>query len=178
MLSPCTRENEVKELVGRGQWPQACAPDLRAHVESCRSCTQFALVATTFRRARTEAIASVTLPPPGVLWWRAQLRKRNAAVEKIGRPILGAQIFALAINLALAVAFVVWQARHGIAWLRWFWSPTSLAQTATFHFDSLWSADFFNSSLSSIANPLVLIPAIATLALLGGAVVYLASEKH
>jgi hypothetical protein len=178
MLSACPRETEVKELVELGQWPQACAPELRAHVDACRSCTQFALVAATFRRARAEAIAEIKLPPPGILWWRAQLRRRNAAVEKISRPILGAQIFALAINLVLAAAFVVWQARHGVSWLTWFSSRTGIAQAASIHLNSLWSPSLFASSLSSIANPLVMIPAIATLALLGGVAVYLASEKH
>jgi hypothetical protein len=178
MLSACPREAEVKELVERGQWPQACAPELRAHVDGCRSCTQFALVATTFRRARAEAVADVTLPPPGLVWWRAQLRRRNDAVDKIGRPILGAQIFALAINLLLAVAFIVWQARHGLSWLAWFSSPSNFAQAASQHLDSLWSSQLFSSSLSSFSNPLVLVPAVATLALLGGVAVYLASEKH
>ena len=36
MLSACPRETEVKELVELGQWPQACAAELRAHVDSCR----------------------------------------------------------------------------------------------------------------------------------------------
>ena len=179
MLSACPRETEVKELVELGQWPQACAPELRAHVDACRSCKQFALVAATFRSARAEAIAEIKLPPPGVLWWRAQLRRRNAAVEKIGRPILGAQIFALAINLVLAVAFIGWQARHGLSWLTWFSSPASSAQAASLHLEALWSPELFSSTLSSsIANPRVMIPAIATLALLGGVAVYLASEKH
>jgi hypothetical protein len=36
MLLTCPREKEVKELVERGQWPQACAPELREHVDGCR----------------------------------------------------------------------------------------------------------------------------------------------
>ncbi len=180
MLKTCSHENEVRELLERGQWPQACAPELRAHVESCRSCAEQVLITTAFRTARAEAVAAVSLPPPGVLWWRAQLRRRNAAVERIGRPILGAQIFALAINLVLAVAFIVWQARHGLAWLSWFSSPSSPAQglQTAFHFDALWSPQLLSSGLNSMMNPLVLIPAIATLALLGGVVVYLATEKQ
>jgi hypothetical protein len=180
MLKPCSRENEVKEMVERGQWPQACAPELRAHVEDCRSCADRVLITTAFRTARAEAVANIALPPPGVLWWRAQLRRRNAAVERIGRPILGAQIFALAVNLSLAVVFIAWQARHGLAWLSWFSTTASPAQAqqATFHLDSLWSPQLLSSSLNSMMNPLVLIPAIATLALLGGVVVYLATEKQ
>jgi hypothetical protein len=106
-----------------------------------------------------------------VLWWRAQLRRRNEAVERIGRPILGAQIFALAVNLVLAVTFVVWQARNGLAWLT---RLEQLPQTATLHLGSLWSSAMLNFGL----DWMVMIPALATLALLGGVVVYLASEKQ
>src|ERR1039457_6600114 len=113
MLRRCPREKEVKELLERGQWPQACAPELRAHVSSCRSCGELVLVTSAFQKARIEAAGAAKLGSPGVLWWRAQLRRRNEAVERIGRPILGAQIFALAVNLVLAVVFVVWQAGLG-----------------------------------------------------------------
>ncbi len=180
MLKPCSRENEIKEMLERGQWPQACTTELRAHVENCRSCADQVLITTAFRSARAEAVANITLPPPGVLWWRAQLRRRNAAVERIGRPILGAQIFALAVNLVLAIAFIAWQARHGAAWLSWLSSPAGPAQThqPLFHFDALWSPQLLSSGLNSMMNPLVLVPAIATLALLGGVVVYLATEKQ
>jgi hypothetical protein len=175
MLLTCPREKEVKELVERGQWPQACAPELREHVDGCRSCAELALVTRAFQSARAEAAGAANPGSPGVLWWRAQLRRRNAALERIGRPILGAQIFALAVNLLLAVAFVVWQARHGLAWLTWL---EQLPQTAALRLDSLWPSDLFGSGLSSVLTPMVMIPALATLALLGGVVVYLASEKQ
>jgi hypothetical protein len=171
MLRRCPREKEVKELLERGQWPQACAPELRAHVSSCRSCGELVLVTSAFQKARIEAAGAAKLGSPGVLWWRAQLRRRNEAVERIGRPILGAQIFALAVNLVLAVAFVVWQARNGLAWLT---RLEQLPQTATLHLGSLWSSAMLNFGL----DWMVMIPALATLALLGGVVVYLASEKQ
>jgi hypothetical protein len=177
MLRACPREKEVKELVERGQWPQACAPELRAHVGGCRCCSELALVTAAFQRARAESAGAANIGSPGVLWWRAQLRRRNAAVERIGRPILGAQIFALAVNLVLAVAFVVWQARHGLAWLTWpSWNAwfAQLPLTATLHLDSGWLDSLFGSGWS----PFVMIPALATLALLGGVVVFLASERQ
>jgi len=98
-LRPCSREKEVAELLERGGWPQACAPDLRAHVSGCRSCGDLVLVTETFQRARAGAAGAARLASPEAIWWRAQLRRRNAAVERVGKPILGAQIFALAINL-------------------------------------------------------------------------------
>ncbi len=188
MLGTCPREKEVKELVERGQWPvaSATAQELRAHVDRCRSCGELVLVTAAFQHARAQAVGEARLGSPGVLWWRAQLRRRNAAMERIGRPILGAQIFALAINLLLAVGFVAWQARHGLAWFTWhFWNGwfARLPQAAALHLDSLWPSALWSSTLpdsglSSLLTPMVMIPAAATLALLGGVVVYLASEKQ
>jgi len=187
ILRTCPREKEVKELLERGQWTAAAAtaPELRAHVGGCRSCGDLVLVTPAFQQARAEAAGEARIGSPGVLWWRAQLRRRNAAVERIARPIMGAQIFALAVNLVLAVAFVGWQARHGLAWLT---RLEMLPQTAALHLDalhldsvwtsSLWPSTFFGSGLGSLLTPMVMIPAAATLALLGGVVVYLASEKQ
>lgn len=178
MLRPCPRESEVRQLLERGQWQaaDATAPELRAHVAGCRSCGELVLVTQAFQQARAAAIAQARPASAGVLWWRAQLRRRNAAVERIGRPLLGAQIFAVAVNLALVVGFLVWQARNGADWLAWL---QQLPQSVSFHFDtqwlgSLWSTDAASSGLGT----LLLISALAVLALVGGVVVYLASEKQ
>lgn len=177
MLRSCTREKEVKDLLERGQWPVAAAtaPELRAHVSGCRSCGDLVLLTAAFQRARREAVDAASIGTPGVLWWRAQLRQRNAAVERIGKPILGAQIFALAVNLLLVVGFVAWQARHGVGWLTWL---EQLPQTGSVYLDSLWPAAISGTDWEPVLTPMVLILALATLALLGGVVVYLASEKQ
>jgi predicted anti-sigma-YlaC factor YlaD len=171
MLSPCSRENEVAELLRRGQWPAACPAELRAHLSACRACRDLVLVTETFLRARTQAAKAARIATPGALWWRAQLRRRNAAVERLGKPVLGAQIFALAINLFIVVAFLAYQARNGLSWLS---RLEQLPQAYSLHLGNL--------SQSALLNPgwslMVLIPAAATLALLGGVVVYLASEKQ
>lgn len=177
-LSACPREKEVKELVERGQWPAVLAttPELRAHVDGCLSCKELVLVSTAFQCARAEAGGAAKLGSPGVLWWRAQLRRRNEAVKRISRPILGAQIFALAVSLVLAVGFVMWQARHGVAWLS---RMESLPQGSALHLDSGWFDALWSAATAGPGwNWMVLIPAAATLALLGGVVVYLASEKQ
>jgi hypothetical protein len=170
-MTSCPREKEVKELVERGGWPRACAPELRAHVGSCRSCSDLVLVAEAFQRARAEAAGAAKVGSADALWWRAQLRRRNAAVERIGRPLVGAQIFALAANLLLAVGLVVSQARHGLNWLSWL---EELPQSGSLHLETLLPTALFDSGWSL----LVLVPALATLALLGGVVVYLAAEKQ
>src|SRR5512146_2483283 len=175
MLRSCPREVEIKALVERGQWPQACAPELRTHVNNCRSCSELALVTTAFLRVRNQAIAAAKLGSPGVIWWRAQLRRRNAAVERISRPILSAQIFAIAINVVLAVGVAVWQARHGLAWLTWL---QQLPQNVTSRwFISLSQVDLFRSGPVALSGPMALIAALSALALVGCVVVYFASER-
>jgi hypothetical protein len=113
-----------------------------------------------------------SLPAPGVLWWRAQLRRRNAAVKQIQRPILGAQIFALALTLLVAAGLVVSQARHGVQWLAWL---ESLPQAQAFHWEVLWSSV---NGVKLDASLGYLIPGVVLLALLSGVVVYLATEKQ
>jgi len=176
MLRSCPREIEVKALVERGQWPQACAPELRAHVANCRACSELALVTGAFQRARNQTVSAAKLGSPGLLWWRAQLRRRNVAIERISRPLLGAQIFGLAVNLVLAAAVVVWQARQGFAWLTWL---EQLPHNVSPHWlTSLLPADLFSSGSESPLSSMVLIAAFAGAALIGCVVVYFASEKQ
>ena len=175
MLRTCPREKEVREMQALGQWPQACPPELRAHVEACRSCGELVLVTSAFQQARNEATDAAKMGSPGLLWWRAQLRRRNAAVERIGKPILGAQIFALAVYGVLAVGFVVWQARSGFGWLT---RLEGLPQAAALDLDSFWGSLWSSAVSGSVWTPMVMLSVAAALALLGGVVVYLASEKQ
>jgi len=175
-LRPCSHEKEVAELLGRGHYPQVCTPELRDHIGSCRSCADLVLVTRAFQAARAQTAAAVNLPSPGLLWWRAQLRRRNAAVERIGKPILGAQIFALSVCIVFAIGFLATQATHGLRWLSWlegtsfggFGWPLQMPQVPMLHLDAL---------LNSGLGMLVLIPILATLVLLGGVAIYFASER-
>jgi len=164
-LRSCPREREVAEQVQRGQWPNGCAEDLRRHVVGCRACGELVFVMQAFASARAASAASASPASAGVLWWRAQLRRRNAAVEQISRPILGAQIFALAVTIAIAAAFVASQARYGLRWLSWL---KQLGQAPALHFEDLWS--------STLAMPqwglMLLIFGLAGVATLGGFVLF------
>jgi hypothetical protein len=169
-LRACPREKEVRALVLHGQWPEASGAELRAHVDDCRSCGDLVLVMEAFQSARAKSVAAANPASAGVLWWRAQLRRRKAAMDSIGRPILGAQLFALSVTLAIAAVFAVSQARHGFQVLSWF---RELPQSLAFHIEDLWS--------STLAMPqwgLLLVFGLAAVALLSGVVLYLDRQRQ
>ena len=186
-LRRCPREIEVKALLASGHWPHACPAELRTHAAACNTCGEEILLTQAFQAARASSTAVPNLPSPGVIWWRAQLRRRNAAVERIGKPILGAHIFALAITLLIAAGFAISQARHGLNWLAWSakWSAKSsvnwsegwlsaITHPSTFHMETLLSLSYLKASV----NLVYLIPALVMLALLSAIVLYLAAEKQ
>lgn len=169
-LYRCTREKEIAELLRVGHWPHAADSELVAHASECRICGDLVLVTRTFQEAR-ETPEPIRLQAPGVLWWRAQLCRQNAAMERMNRPILGAQIFALSMTTLLAVGFVVLQARQGIRWLSWF---SDFSQSRASLLGALFS---FTSGVSGWGLAL-LVSGVAALALLSGVVVYLASDRQ
>jgi hypothetical protein len=178
-LRPCPHEPELKALLDAGQWPQAAPAELRSHAASCSACSNLALLTTAFRAERAAASAAAQLPPPGLLWWRAQLRRRNQAIERISRPILGAQLFAL-VTACLATLGFLFFVRHSLSqWL------TDLTDPNASHSSPL--SDLFSSSLLHAAasdgltllwNPAYLLPVLALLLLAGGVTAWLASERN
>ena len=166
MFRTCSHEKELTQALKDGHWPQGCGPDLRAHVDTCGDCSDLVLVTRTFQhaRAKSELAASGS---PSLLWWRAQLRRRNAATERVSRPITIAQTFAWLVVVVVGAVFVGSQYRHGWSWASW-WSE--LVSPRALHFLSMGSGQ-------GAWNLLLLISGLGVLALLSVLVVYLASEK-
>lgn len=166
-MSPffCPREGELRERLERGQWPHASPGELRAHVAACPRCSELASVQEVFQAERAAAAALPRLPSAGAVWWRAQVRRRQAEMERIRRPLLGAQIFALSLALTLAVGALAWQVRRGVHPWAWFGS---------LHLRAFWSV-----SVQSFAGSFSLgIPILAMIALVSGVVVYFAADKR
>ncbi len=168
-LGSCAREKEVAALLARGHWPDACNEDLRAHVGDCRGCQDLILVKRAFRADRQVVAGVARLESPGVLWWRAQLRRRNAAIERISRPILGAQIFAFAVSMMAAIVTVAWQARRGSCWLDWLSQIPQILHLEALLPDALQKYP---------GEAWFVLSAVAMLALMSGVIVYKASEKR
>jgi hypothetical protein len=169
-LRPCARQSEIQQLLASGHWPHACPADLHAHLADCRSCADLLLVTQAFQQSRAMAAAEVRLPAPGAIWWRAQLRRRNAAVERVSKPIFGAYVFALSLMVLAAAAVAISQARHGLRWLDWL----SQSQNAGLDFEAFNPLTLLNAGWSLT----LLIPILATLALVGAVAVYLATERQ
>jgi hypothetical protein len=161
----CSWEQEVSRALKDGHWPEGCARELHDHVEACANCSDLVLVTQTFHQARSESEREAPVGSPGLLWWRAQLRRRNAAAERVSRPITIAEFITLAVYLLVAVVFIASQYRHGLRWA--FWLP-ELAPSRFLH---LWAIESANWNLP------LLIFGCGVLGLLSGVVVYLASEK-
>jgi hypothetical protein len=166
----CSFETEIAQALKEGHWPEGCGAELRAHVDACGNCSDLVLVTQTFQRARSESESAAQVRPvssPSLLWWRAQLRRRNAATERVSRPITIAQAFAWFVVALVGVVFAASQYHGGLRWASW-WAE--FAPQGALHFLSIESGVVDGTRL-------MLVFGIGLLALLSGLVVYLASDK-
>jgi hypothetical protein len=172
-MKSCPHETEIQAIVRSGHWPQACDPELRKHVETCRTCGEQLLLLHAFHAARAQTMQAArghypNLLHPNLLWWRAQLRRRNEALQRVSRPITTAQIFALCISILATAALLRSQIGSGFNW------SLSLPQASVpSHFDAL---SFFTSLQADWGLFLPLI-GLGTVLLLSAVVVYLASDR-
>jgi hypothetical protein len=168
-LRTCSFEKEIAQALKDGHWPEGCGAELRAHVDSCGNCGDLVLVTRTFQRARSESERAAPSGSPSLLWWRAQLRRRNAATERVVLPITMAQTFAWFVLGLVGVVFVASQYRHGLQWASWWaeFSPQGVIHLARIGIGS--------GALNW--NVLLLFSGFGVLALLSGLVVYLAADK-
>jgi len=169
-LGHCSRENEVATALKNGSWPQGCDPELRAHVDSCNTCSDTVMIKAAFRGALATSRSEAHLDTPGIIWWRAQLRRRHAALERVGKPVTVAHLFALVICIVAAVSFAGIQVRNAGGWL------TLLDRFQEAVASHSVTASSFASNMQDW-NLMLLIPCVAAVALLGGVVVYLASDR-
>jgi hypothetical protein len=166
----CNCEKEIRELVESGQWPLAAPPELKSHAAQCRTCADLVLVATAFQRVRATTIAAAKPASAGAIWWRAQLRSRQQVFERIQRPLLGAQVFALVALLLPIIGFIAFEARHGLAWLTWFGKASQSAQ--------LHAGDLSSSASTGSASGLIfVVVAAAAFALVAGVALYFDTER-
>lgn len=163
----CSYERELTQALRNGQWPQGCEPELRTHVDVCSNCRDLVLVTQALLCARHESEHSVVAGSPGLLWWRAQLRRRHDTAERISRPVTIAQLFAWLVIVMVGIAFVESQYHHGLRWAAW-WSE--LMPFWPFHLLSNGAGQLDWHSILAISS-------FGIFSLLGVLVVYLVSER-
>ena len=113
-LTRCSRKAEVRQLLANGHWPDAAEAELRAHVDGCAECREWARVEMLLRGARAQAVRAKVQQNASLIWWRAQLRRRQEAMAKVERPLRWAQAVALLLGVC-AVAWVLYGASG--AWM-------------------------------------------------------------
>jgi hypothetical protein len=102
----CSRLNEVRQALEQGHWPVACSQDLHAHVAGCGRCRDEVLLTTQFQLARGIAVVHAPVASSNLIWWRGQLRQRDAVQQRAGRPLAAAQAFALVLGLVAIVGAI------------------------------------------------------------------------
>lgn len=111
-MNACTRRDELIAVVRAGQWPQGCAPELREHVAACARCAEEARILSAFATAHDSAMQLAPLQSPGLLWWKAQLRRRHDAMERLERPGLAIPTATIAASIVLLLAVLATAWKH------------------------------------------------------------------
>jgi hypothetical protein len=165
-MKSCAFEKEVSLALREGRWPTACDAALHDHIVGCSSCSDLVLVTDTLQHSRAYISQAALLPPPGVLYWRAQIRRRNGAVERMSRPIVFAEVATLAAALfAFALAVYRW-----IDFVDW----TSLRDHLPFADSRFHLAD----ALAALPSSTPLLIAALVFFVLGGLAVYVLAHSE
>jgi hypothetical protein len=170
MLHSCPYEKELTAALRNGTWPQACGGELRAHVAACRECNDLVLITQSMRQARVESMLAAPLPPPGLLWWKAQLQRRNAALERMNQPIVLTGKIALGSTVGAAIALGLLNAKDLSAWLHWI---ARLPSSNTFRLDVLFASSGVMGWVPELA-----VLGLTAVALFGGLAIYLLTAKE
>ena len=93
----CSRTAEVQELLRLGHWPQAAGAELVEHARGCRKCGEMVLVMQAFSAARASSVNEARVEPPALVWWRAQLRRKHEAMQRVERPMRAQMLMVLAV---------------------------------------------------------------------------------
>lgn len=130
-IHECPREQEVMESVSRGGWPDHSPADLREHVPQCSLCASVVEVALALHEDHEALSLNARVPPPGLVWWRAEIRARQDAMRTASWPMTLVQAFGGACTAGVALALL------SRAW-PWLKNTLSLIDVSAFSF-SEWS---------------------------------------
>jgi len=167
MPGECKRRDEVASMVRMGHWPAGCTEELRAHIAGCGRCSEWILLTQSFQSVRSESMSQAPEGSAFLLWWKAELRRRDAALKSVGRPAVIGPGLALVVSLVAALGFLAAGRAQLQTWFAAGGGPDLFAALKDIPslFGSMWTG-----------GSLLLAAGLAAVALLGG-VVYFASDK-
>ena len=165
-LGECPREPELSDALRAGRWPAGSDAALGEHVDRCESCRSTALIAHMLREDRAEAIRAMPLASPGLLWWRAQILQRQAAIRQASRPIHVAIAISLAVS-AIVVGSVLFSLRSQIA--NWISAMAAVPVSA--------QPGSISSPVITSLPILFILSAVTALAAIGGFAIYAAVHR-
>ncbi len=156
----CSRTAEVQEMLRLGHWPQAAGGELAEHVRGCHRCGEMVLVTQAFGAAKANSMSEARVEPPALLWWRAQLRRKHEAMQRVERPVRAQMLVVLAVVcVGLALAFRL--SGGASTWRSWM---TAGAEAVV------------RSGVASLGLGL-LVASVVALAMMAGLAVYLTVER-
>ena len=103
--------------------------DVAAHLRSCDSCRDLHTIASAIHDDNAVALAEAHVPSAGQVWWRAELRARQAATALAARPITVATGVAAAAIIGLLASLtgvLAWWLQDWLAAVGTWDSPTGL----------------------------------------------------
>ena len=156
----CSRTAEVQDLLRLGHWPQAAEVELVRHVQECRRCGEMVLVTQALGAAKVISMHEARVEPPALVWWRAQLRRKHEAVQRVERPMRAQMLAVLAVVcVGLGLAF---RLSGGVtAWRSWM---------------SAGAEAVVRSGVGSLGLGM-LVASVVALAMMAGLAVYLTVER-
>ena len=102
----CEREFDVLDAVMSGRWPDGCDEELQVHAKTCAVCVDLIDVAHAVRSGHLSEMQDASVPPSGVVWWKAQRRARHEAVASAQRAITAVQTGTIAAAIIIGLAVI------------------------------------------------------------------------
>lgn len=100
-VTGCIHENEIVRAARTGQWTDR----LRSHWAACAVCAEAALVAESLA-----AVPPAGVPAAGLVWFKAELRRRQEIMDRAMQPIRWAERAVAAAGLLGVVGVLTWAA--------------------------------------------------------------------
>lgn len=100
----CRHEQEVLDLLAIGAWPHRADSALQDHVTACDGCRTLVTVVDALAEYEARP-ATPHLPDARLVWHRAQMRARQDAARRAARPLVMAEITAVAVLVVLVLSW-------------------------------------------------------------------------